>query len=229
MAQRRKREVIKEIESVSLDDRHPSDMKALERIRFDISDWDKMNWFVAIANKDLPAMTPGELQMLREEVVAIKRALRLSWGKTTWDPSLERAKETHRAVSKHLKELAETGQTTLGPFEQQTHIQSADVAFKDVFSELDSDTKQSLSGFSHHTKITEGDELLFFMSRLLEQFGGSIRRCPHCSIIFLQSRRNAVYCSRKCQSVAVMRAKRSDESRETKSKRTKKVKKKTRP
>ena len=40
---------------------------------------------------------------------------------------------------------------------------------------------------------------------LIAKYKHKVRRCPRCSMVFLPVRRNCIYCSRKCQSVAVMR------------------------
>ena len=50
--------------------------------------------------------------------------------------------------------------------------------------------------------------LMVHLMKLLGKLGGMIRRCTHCSKIFLQFRRHAEFCSRGCQSIHFVQDKR---------------------
>ena len=212
MPQRPRSRIIEPFEVRPHDDVHPQDCRALERIRFHFSDWDRMNWYAELIKKDLGKMTPGEVLALQEEFRALKRILWLPFGKGSQFsllPPVAEMKATQSLVAKHLQELADKGETTLGPFQLKTHVISPAHAFRDRYKGMEPSALRQLAGVDHKTDLLSGNGLVYYLAELLKTFGGSIRRCPHCSTIFLQFRRNAQYCGRKCQSVAVMRKKRS--------------------
>jgi hypothetical protein len=85
-------------------------------------------------------------------------------------------------------ELAATGQVTLGPFDLRLYIMFGLV-------------REHVGG-----KGLLGSRFLtYHFAKLLTRFPDAIHSCPHCNKLFLRFRRNAIYCSRECQSVSVMR------------------------
>jgi hypothetical protein len=58
----------------------------------------------------------------------------------------------------------------------------------------------SVNGEEH-----ECPRLVFYFKELLWKYCDRITPCPHCHFAFILFRKNAVYCSRECQSVAYMR------------------------
>lgn len=189
------------------EDRHPADERALERIKFDVSEWDRMNWYVKLANMDFDKLTEGERLSLREEFWGIKHTLWLD--KDNPEPIANEIKGIQRNVAKHLSELADQGKTEFGPFHLRITVECPVVEFKEMYQDLRPEHLRQMHGGHHDTDLISGGGFLYYMTQLLQEFGGSIRRCPHCNKIFLQARKNAVYCTRKCQSVAFMRQKRA--------------------
>ena len=161
---------------------HPDDQRALERMKFSRSDWDKLNWYVQFSAKPMDALSPGERLSLGEEVLALERTLIRKFLQADGRPmhSEDDIQRLHKFFREELTELADTGGITLGPFQTMISI---------------------LFGRSSEWSGGEGHSLLpYYFAQLLKQFPESVRRCQSCKIIFLAPRKNAYHCSRECQS-----------------------------
>lgn len=181
MAQHRKGDRFTELPTLPP---HPEDVRALERIHFNVSEWDQLTWYVQFAQKDLDRLSPGELLSVREDVRAVDRTLVRQMQGVEGVPgrSDEEIRGLQALVCEKLTELADTGIACLGPFQV---IVTATFLFG----------REQLTG----------DWFQYRFAQLLKRFCRSVRRCPHCQAIFVQSRRNALFCSRTCQSRAVMK------------------------
>ena len=190
--------------------------KAWERIGHDR--WDQMTWFVKLANIDLAALSPGDVQNLQDECQAIrmvaisfhsipsnrKRYPFLRGWNSSLSPTVRDLENIHAAIAPHLNNLADGMEVSLGPVQ---------VAHTTRFRKTTENERKG--GYPPHviypTAILKAgshswpDEFLLRTARLLEEFVDGIRRCPHCKKVFLQLRRNATYCGRACHSVAGMR------------------------
>ena len=192
----------------------PRDEAALRRINYFTGDWDRLNWYVQFMARRLDCLSAGELLMLQEEFAALERTL--SGNDQSVKPSLEAIKRFQTSVKRYLECLIDDDKTTLGPFLVSIEVYlplaaeergewNKDDWISKRFGPIDRNTS-TLPRITSRETIKEMEPcLLYHMAKLLEQLGASIRRCNHCSGIFVQSRRNAAYCGRKCQSVAAMR------------------------
>jgi hypothetical protein len=194
------------------EERWPEDRRALERIKFDVSEWDQMNWYVTLANADMGHLSPGETLSLQEEVRSLERTLFRDILKVPL-PELEEIRNLHSIIRTHLESLADKGYAVIGPFSLKVHIVRPKVP--------PFEHGQGWYDLVHYPDLTEGDLLAYHMSQLLQKFGHAIRRCPHCNKIFLQQRRNGRYCGRTCQSRAVMKRIRAEKKATKKPKKNK--------
>lgn len=173
---------------------HPDDERALQRIHFQRSDWDKLNWYVQIARKPTP-LSPGERLILEEEIRAVERTLIRAIFQNDGVP-IHTEEDIHKLrmyFDEKLTELADAGGVTLGPFQTMIAI---------LFGRCD-----EWSG-------GEGQSLLpYHFAQLLKKFPESIRRCRHCKNIFLAPRVSAYHCNRECQSKAASKALRERKKR----------------
>lgn len=163
---------------------HPDDERALARMNYERSDWDKLNWFVQFSAKPINALSRGERQILEEEVLALERLLTRKSFQVDGKPihSEDDIQQLSKLFREKLTELADTGGVTLGPFQTMIAI---------------------LFGCSNEWSGGEGHSLLpYYFATLLKQFPESVRRCQSCNIIFLAPRTNAYHCSRECQNRA---------------------------
>jgi len=173
---------------------HPDDARALSRIRFTASEWDQLNWYVQFSARPLKDLSPGERLTLKEEATAIERTLvRKVYGHESVPEIADRElQQLHSFFRQALTTLATEGAVQLGPFEIDTHIVHGLVS-------------EHVGG-----RGLLGDRfMVYHFSKLLTHHPKAIRICPHCHTLFLQFRKNALYCSRACQSVAVMRLRRA--------------------
>ena len=162
----------------------------MTRIKFAVSKWDQLNWYVQFASKPIKQLSPGERLSLCEEARAIERTLvrRITGAESVPELSDGELQRLHAFYREKLMGLAIDGQVALGPFELHLHI---------MFGLVNEDVGgKGLLGSRF---------LTYHFARLLTEHPNSIAVCPHCKMIFLRFRRNALYCSRVCQSVAVMR------------------------
>ncbi len=204
--------------------RPPSDTalnQAWARIGF--SPWHHMAWFARLANTTVRTLSPGDVQNLQDECQAIrmtpiafhptqpdrKRYPFLHGGVGSFAPTLLELKNICEVIALHLNRLADGQSTTCGPIHVDHTIRltkSTDVERQAGYPPY---RINPLLIFSKGD--TWADEFLFRMTQLLELprrgrtlFVDSIRRCPHCQQVFVQLRRHATYCGRKCHSVAGM-------------------------
>jgi hypothetical protein len=92
------------------------------------------------------------------------------------------------------------GKTALGPFGSKI------VAMRLLAKISDSEERVIFYCTNFPTELMDLDKWhIHEFAKLLEKYGSLLSKCPHCSRIFLQLRKNAMYCDRKCQRVAVMR------------------------
>ena len=187
-------------------------LKQSKKAKGDRPSWYEMNWFVEFSKKDLKKLRPGDLLNLQEEFLAHEGP---GIFQQRVSPTLDELQITQTVVTRHLLELVERGYTKLGPFEHEDHLVRPR---KDMFPDMpdlpESFWKdQKLVDLESVVVETVADEksprLVCKFSTLFKEHVAAVRRCPHCSAIFLRFKRNATYCSRKCQSVAFMRLKRA--------------------
>ncbi len=193
---------------------HPEDVRPLERINFDDL-WERMNWYVLISQKSIDELSKGEILSLQEEIRALERKL-LNLVKPPFF-TISKIGELQENIMEHLSNLVKAGTARLGPFEVEITIRRGSKYFDKIrresshFNNLMKDSPNPKSPrklLTMHETPTRIPGLIYQMALLLGRFGDSIDRCPHCSKIFLKFRSNAVFCGRKCQSVAIMRKKR---------------------
>ncbi len=185
------------------------DRRTLKRIKFD-DEWERMNWYVHLCQKPLKEMTHGEISTLQEEIKAIERFLFGHTNPTIF--SIRQISRLQKKIQKYLQDLINKGQTMFVGFKMNLWIVHGPVAHQKM-QERNPTTTNSQPPFDLFSwlKPLSGEEgIIFEMGHLLRRFGASIIRCPHCSKIFLQLRKNADYCSRECQSRAYMRNKRAE-------------------
>lgn len=203
----------------SVSERNATLEKAWGNLVFD--HWGQMEWFVKLANTDMAALTPGDIQNLQDQCEAIRmRQISLypipsdrkrypfhgGWGASA-SPTLQDLESIHAAIAPRLNNLADGAEVSFGPV-HVTHT----IRF------LKSNAAQQEAGYPPHLifpyailrsgRQSWPDEFLLRVARLLEEFVDGIRRCPHCKKVFLQLRRNSTYCGRACHSVAGMRKRR---------------------
>ncbi len=159
--------------------------------------WRILDWFVRLAREQMPfrQMAESELEVLRQEY----RALQEVWGRFNQNVVTVEALEDFRStVRRHLKDLADTGQTTFGPFTLKRFVYMP--------AEDPSQTGRAPEVVSgEFVEPFQGQGLLHLLSGLFQQVGLAVRRCPHCSGVFLKSKRNARFCGRTCQANAYAR------------------------
>lgn len=171
---------------------HPDDARALSRTRFEVSEWDQLNWYVQFSARPLKDLSPGERLTLKEEATAIERTLiRKIYGHESVPEIADRElQHLHSFFRQALTNLVTEGEVQLGPFELHVYI------------------VHGLGLVSEHVggRGLLGDRfMVYHFSKLLTHHPKAIQICPHCHKLFLQFRKNALYCSRACQSVATMR------------------------
>ena len=134
-------------------------------------------------------------------------------------PTLAQMQEVRDEIAGHLNDLADGKGTVLGPFQV-----TVSVRFEHVHDAYGRQKKPR--HIIHRGEMGEKVEniyrisLLRHLTTLLETYCDQIRRCPHCLSVFLQNRRHQEYCSRRCQSVAVMQKRRAEEKAKSKKKPT---------
>ncbi len=181
----------------------PADVRPLDRIKFFVSKWERMNWYVDFAQKNLDRLSPGEVLNYQEDVVALERTL-FKIHKPA-PPDLPEIKGMQESIRKHLESLADKGVAVfIKPASITTIVAPKVVARQEGITLKPGDA--IIADIFYWDGYPGVRGLVHYLAELLKQFAPSIKRCPHCSKIFLQLRRNAVYCSRQCQSVAGMRA-----------------------
>jgi len=191
----------------------PEHQRALERVGFHKGRWGELDWFVRFARMDLGTASPGDLLSLQEEFWALVAAHFRSTLKPM--PSREHMIEIQHTIQQHLADLADQQKTMLPALPGVLWILYPRIeANLEVGASADAKTKEWLLKrpdiVSHRQASGNPANLVSLLGELLEKAGKPILRCPHCRTIFLQPRRNQEYCSRHCQSVAIMRKGRAE-------------------
>ena len=200
--------------------------RARERLGFHRSDaeWRLLQWYVEeFAQKHVSASSEGELLSLQEELVALEQEVNRYWTGDPFShthapiPDRDAIQALQERILDHLVQLADTGQTTIGP------MMSTETVEVMPRQEL---TRRPLPPdrvvMRHVDLMTEPQEefsmvkeaLVLRFSDLLKSVPQGIRRCPkaNCRRLFLQARRDAIYCTRICQSVEAAARSRAEEA-----------------
>ena len=190
----------------------PADESVLRRIEFFTGDWERLNWYVKFAKRNVGG--PGELPKCQDEVVALLRTLSPSAFANPARPKPDALARFQETIARHLQNLVDDHRTQFRPFTITIDITlpQARQAQPDWLPDFLGQTERTASAYLPKTPATlalpKSDwpaHLLYHFARLLEAMGSSIKRCPFCSQVFLQLRRSRVYCSPKHQKRAFMR------------------------
>ena len=221
-------------EQPSCDVRGPALALALERIGFDVSNWDQLNWYVKFSQKHLQKLSGGDLRNLQEELVALLRVL-----ENHSNPpflTVQQIEPIQVVIKRHLEDLADKGTTILGPFKAKILVscpKKLDQKFRELGRlKLKPGAKPPVlpSLVTHRILVSDSfsvisQGLTYHLAQLLELYGSSIERCPHCKTIFAQFRRSARFCSRHCQSVSAVQRIRARNRRQHTARKAKRRKK----
>lgn len=198
----------------------PTEQRVLERVGFTKGKWDEVDWFVRFARMDLDKASPGDFLSLQEEFAALGTA----HFKNSPDsiPTREQIIEIQHTIRKHLTELADGGKTMFPALPGFLWILYPRMSAKLQRGLWAGGTEEQISSLPDIVvnRAASGDaaNIVPLLGELLEKVRRPIVRCPHCQHIFLQSRANQEYCSRSCQSVAVMQERRAQAKAQTKQK-----------
>lgn len=188
---------------------HSDDQRPLERIKFEVSEWDQLNWYLQFAQRDFAILSGGELLSLKEEVRAIERTLvrRMVGSESLPEPTDDEIRELHIFFKDKLEALADAGWISFAPFEVVVNINHL--------------------GWLEH--LAGKRWLEYHFVQLLKKFSVAVQRCPNtsCNRIFLKARGNASYCSRQCQNRMAMKTIRKRSKQEAARGRRKPKKEKT--
>ena len=157
--------------------------------------WDLMKFFIRLANTDVRKLRAGDFLNLQEDLLKFFSLGFLDI--KDQPPNVDEFESLQKTLSKHLYELMDKGKTALGPFG------STIVAMRHTAKISDSEEKAIFSCTNFPTDLDKF--YIHEFAKLLEKYGSLLSKCPHCGRIFIQLRKNAMYCDRKCQRVAVMR------------------------
>ena len=207
---------------------HDVDRRVLERMKWLAGDWERLDWFVRLSRIDLEKASPADIACLEEEWITLQRV----WYRhgNPPRPTQDQLASLQTAVLRHLKELADGG----GTFFEDLHY-SRRVIYPRLLQAAISGRPFKAADFSGNPSFEldrmawdsppEGEKTLLFLFAHLLGHGdmtGVVRRCPHgdkdCQGIFVQSRRNQVFCSRSCQSRASAQEQRDKAATKAKSK-----------
>jgi hypothetical protein len=191
--------------------------------------WVQMDWFVRFATvKNLRALKDSELCRWRQELAAMELRARRPILPAPLDPlryptgegpgnndapqiplfNMEELEEFQALISPHINRLADGEGTCFGPFRLSYQMRLYHI--HDHYGKVDFPRYTIYRG-----ETTEPDDmftgLLRHLATLAETYCDHVRRCPHCGSVFLQFRRQQRYCTRGCQSVAVMKKQRREE------------------
>jgi len=166
---------------------HPEDQRPLERIGFERSEWDQLNWYVQFVGKELDRLTAGEFLSFKEEVRAIERTLvrRMVGSESLSEPSDDEVRQHHSFFRVRLVALADMG----------------------MISFTLPETIVNISWHRWSEYLAGRRWLEYHFVQLLKKFHDAIQRCPNpaCHKIFLKARSNASFCSRQCQNRMAMK------------------------
>jgi hypothetical protein len=174
--------------------------------------WEVLDWFVRLAERDLAAMSPGDWQNFSEEVRTLKVLLNVDVQAEM--PTLDVLPPFQDQIRAALVDLVDNKRIELGPFQITTIIQRPLAEEPKLPSGHDKFFRlgASIALFQgvRSVDIPPGglEGLRYHLSRLLQKYPDTVQRCPHCRRLFARFRKHAQYCSRECQSVAIMRKRR---------------------
>lgn len=192
-------------------------------------------WFVELAqwlelhNTDLRHMSPADILTKQEEFAALERQLQVRHSPPL--PSKMDLRLLSIGVKDALDDLRHKHETRLGPFFMSVHIvlptkpSSANPVdrARDV-----SDFNRAIGAPSFLQDRAEGrNGLMREFAGLLKKYLTSIRCCPGCEMVFVQPRKNAEYCSRKCQNKHYMQTERDIANEKKRAAEALKLKRKT--
>lgn len=187
-------------------ERKKSILQAKKREAFDVGNWEQLNWYVKVANLDFGELSVGDLLNLQDEVAALCSIVDGRVGGRPLLP-LKNLKAVHQKISTHLVDLVDNFSTKIGPFASTTVISRLRKILKNhpesTPEMLEKIPRVNISKRYSHCKTQEdmiATILLAHLAELLSEFGDSIIRCLKCHQLFLQFRRQAECCSRRCQS-----------------------------
>lgn len=151
-----------------------------------------VNWFIRLARaqKPLREMAASELELLKLEYRALQEEALPYYENAVTVDMLEKFRDT---IRRHLEEYADKRQTTLGPFTLTRFVYQPKPGDRDRIHRGQSVFVGTL------LEPGNGQGLLHLLSVLLERIDLAVLRCPQCHHVFLQPRRDARFCSRRCQ------------------------------
>src|SRR5215467_13773969 len=175
-------------------------------------EWERLNWWVKFCQRDVPSLPLEDKYRLQKELAVLEK-LGTRYEMPVWfePPPLlpfPQIEELRLQVLKIFGHLADT---------RSTRIRSCQV-FWEVHQPQSFDHRGRIGRANRVvlTRLTsEGlvqrreDIFLIQLQELLRAVPQGICRCPHCKRLFLQVKRQARYCGRRCQSVATMRRSRA--------------------
>ncbi len=206
------------------------------RDQLEMNTWCQMEWFVRLGETQTFVTMPDWEQLKwKEEFAAmylratgpansvptdIKRYPRVNETEEPQRielPTLEQMQDVRDNVARHLNELADGVGTYLGPFQINFSVKFKHVHDAYGRQDIPRHCIYRIEMGKPTTNIFQPN-LLRYMARLLENYCDQIRRCPRssCQRVFLQNRRHQEYCDRRCQSVAVMQKRRTEEKEKSK-------------
>ncbi len=166
-----------------------------------------MGWFVALAGTDLTACSEGDLKNLQDACEVIRMVpISLSrarvdrtrydraagWVGSAW-PDLHELTAIHEAVAAPIKQLADLtddGHACVRFSSTVTHTvefyKASEAAQREGYAPLMIASTDEVAGSSPHVWR---DQFTFRAASLLETYADKIRRCPHCTTVFLQLRK----------------------------------------
>ena len=184
----------------------PAAEKALRRIKFHNSAWDKMNWYANLAKLNLDELSAGEILTLQEECVAIAAAV---YGiRPRKGPSPDDLNDLQFAVRAYLRGLARLGEARIGPIADTVVFLRGDIQGRTKTQNLWFHQVEHPIDWAHVV-------LIHHMRELLKSFFEAIAVCVHCNNVFVKGRRDAKFCSQQCQSVHTMRAIRAKKAKQS--------------
>jgi hypothetical protein len=158
----------------------------------EIANWNILDWFIRVARNRTPLreMAESEVDLLRLEYRALQQE-RLDYTENV--VTVEALEKFRTRVRNHLDALADHRWTEFGPF-----------TLKRIISRQEPGPNGRPRYACTHVEPGEGEGLLYLLSNLVESVQQAVLRCPRprCSQVFLQPRRDALYCSRACQAAA---------------------------
>lgn len=210
---------------------HPTSMSPISALaveeRLGNTIWEKLEWFVKFAQKDLNQATEGEKLSIQEELATLElftvindvRASSTSVPLPEWST----VKNTQKVIYGWLTDWVDHSQVLIGPFTLELEIKRVSRT-EDLLKAYSPKSQTLIPGqepFGQVARFNFKDKnqaVLYRFTELIKEHGTVVTRCPHCLRIFLKLRKNARYCGRSCHSVAGMRAKRAKERELTKGK-----------